>query len=135
MSRDRAVVERSQGSLNLLIADDDPGFRKLVRRLLDTARAATVVGEAGDGEEAVRLAHELHPDVILMDIAMPRLGGLEAIQRAKAERPDTKVVVVTVHGEEAYRKAAADRGADAFVLKKTISTELLPAIRRAVSGR
>lgn len=132
---DRAVVERSQGSLNLLIADDDPGFRKLVRRLLDTERVATVVGEAGDGEEAVRLAHELHPDVILMDIAMPRLGGLEAIQRAKAERPDTKVVVVTVHGEEAYRKAAADRGADAFVLKKTISTELLPAIRRAVSGR
>jgi DNA-binding NarL/FixJ family response regulator len=128
------VAEREQGSRSLLIADDDPGFRKLLRRLLETERDAVVVGEAGDGEEAVRLAKELHPDVILMDIAMPRLGGLEAIQRAKAERPDTKIVVVTVHGEDAYRKAAAERGADAFVLKKTISTELLPAIRRAVSG-
>jgi DNA-binding NarL/FixJ family response regulator len=129
------MAERWQGTLSLLIADDDPGFRKLIRRLLETERDAVVVGEAGDGEEAVRLAQELHPDVILMDIAMPRVGGLEAIQRAKAERPDAKVVVVTVHDEDAYRKAAADRGADAFVLKKKISTELLPAIRRAVSGR
>jgi DNA-binding NarL/FixJ family response regulator len=128
------MAERGQCTLSLLIADDDPGFRKLVRRLLETERDAVVVGEAGDGEEALRLAQEFRPDVILMDIAMPRLGGLEAIQRAKAERPDTKIVVVTVHGEDAYRKAAADRGADAFVLKKKISTELLPAIRRAASG-
>lgn len=129
------MAEQEQGSRSLLIADDDPGFRKLIRRLLETEQDAVVVGEAGDGEEAVRLVQELHPDVILMDIAMPRLSGLEALQRAKAVRPGTKVVVVTVHGEDAYRKAAADRGADAFVLKKTISTELLPAIRRAVSGR
>jgi DNA-binding NarL/FixJ family response regulator len=128
------MAERGQGALSLLIADDDPGFRKLVRRLLETERDAVVVGEAGDGEEAVRLAQEFRPDVILMDITMPRVGGLEAIERAKAERPDTKIVVVTVHGEDAYRKAAADRGADAFVLKKKISTELLLAIRRAVSG-
>lgn len=129
------MADQEQGSRSLLIADDDPGFRKLIRRLLETEQDAVVVGEAGDGEEAVRLVQELHPDVILMDIAMPRLSGLEALQRAKAVRPGTKVVVVTVHGEDAYRKAAADRGADAFVLKKTISTELLPAIRRAVSGR
>jgi DNA-binding NarL/FixJ family response regulator len=128
------MAERGQCTLSLLIADDDPGFRKVVRRLLETEWDAVVVGEAGDGEEALRLAQEFRPDVILMDIAMPRLGGLEAIQRAKAERPDTKIVVVTVHGEDAYRKAAADRGADAFVLKKKISTELLPAIRRAASG-
>jgi DNA-binding NarL/FixJ family response regulator len=67
-----------------------------------------------------------------MDIAMPRLGGLEAIRRTKAAQPDTKIIVVSVHGEEAYRKAAEESGADAFVLKKTLSTELLPAIRRLV---
>lgn len=129
-----AVAGQRQQSLSLLLADDDPSFRRLVKRLLeDQDPYANVIGEAGDGEEAVRLARELRPDVILMDIAMPRLGGLEAVRRAKAELPDTKIIMVTFHGEEAYRKAAEDSGADAFVLKKSLSTELVPAIRRVVS--
>jgi DNA-binding NarL/FixJ family response regulator len=128
------VAEQRQHALTVLIADDDPGFRRLVKRVLEEEKAeARVIAEAGDGEEAIRLARALRPDVVLMDIAMPRLGGLEAVRRTKADLPETKIIVVTIHGEEAYRKAAEDSGADAFVLKKTLSTELVPAIRRVVA--
>jgi DNA-binding NarL/FixJ family response regulator len=127
----RTVVERS---LSLLIADDDPGFRGVVRRMLERETGARIVGEAADGEEAVRLARALRPGVILMDIAMPRLNGLEALRRTKAELPETKVIVVTVHAEEAYRRAALEHGADAFILKKALGMELVPALRRLLSG-
>jgi two-component system nitrate/nitrite response regulator NarL len=68
-----------------------------------------------------------------MDVGMPRLNGLEAIRRTKAELPSTKIIVLTIHGEEAYRRAALELGADAFVLKKAMAKELLPTLRRLVS--
>ena len=69
-----------------------------------------------------------------MDIGMPRVGGLEAIRRIKAEDPETRIIVVTIHGERAYRRAAVACGADGFVLKKTLRSDLLPTIRRVVPG-
>src|SRR5262249_52335679 len=120
--------------LTLLIVDDDPNFRGLIRGLVETEPEAHVVGEAKDGEEAIRLTHELRPDVVLMDIAMPRVNGLEALRSTKAAMPDTKIVVVTVHGEDVYRRLAMAGGADAFILKKTLGKDLLPAIRRITSG-
>lgn len=125
----------------ILVADDDHGFRQTIRQLLDreivgsllgTEEQGSVMVEAGNGEEAVRLARELHPDLVLMDIAMPHLDGLEATRRIKAERPETKVIIVTVHDEKAYRKAAAESGADAFLLKKALIAELLPTIRENI---
>ena len=114
----------------VLIVDDDPRLRGMIRDLVQGETSLRVLGEAGDGEEAVRLARELRPSVVLMDLAMPRTGGLEALRRTKRELPGTKVIVVTVHGEEAYRRAAFDCGADAFIVKKRLRGDLLATLRR-----
>ena len=114
----------------LLIADDDAGFRGSIRRVLERDPDTVVIGEASDGAEAVRLAQALHPGIVLMDIAMPRMNGLEALRQTKLAVPGTKVIVVTVHGEEPYRAVAMAGGADGFVLKKALGTDLLPVIRR-----
>ncbi len=110
--------------------DDDPGFRSAVRRLSEREDGFWLVGEAENGEEALRLDHELRPEIIFMDLTMPRLNGLEATRRIKARRPDVIIIIMTVHDEEAYRRAATESGADGFVLKKTILTDLNSTMRR-----
>jgi len=127
-------VDEDRVGLTLLIVDDDPTFRGLIRALVEAQPETQLVAEAKDGEEAIRLARELRPDVVLMDIAMPRVNGLEALRSTKAAMPDTKIVVVTVHGEDVYRRLALAGGADAFILKKALGSDLLPAIRRITSG-
>lgn len=126
--------------MTVLIVDDDQEFRRVVKRELDRGlvqqvlmqpvwkREVHVVAEVGDGEEAVRLAHELKPDVILMDISMPRLDGLEATRRIKAEHPEAKVIILTVHNEKAYQRAAMECGADGYVTKKTLLANLFSTI-------
>ena len=119
-----------QGLQTLLIVDDDPRMRADIKNMLAVEPGIRVLGEAGDGEEAVRLATALRPAVVLMDLAMPRTGGLEALRRTKRELPGTKVIVVTVHGEDAYRRAAFAFGADAFIVKKRLPGELVSTLRR-----
>ena len=114
---------------NILIVDDHAQLRALIRGIAAQEPALQVVGEAADGAEAIQLTHALRPDIVLLDLVMPRVNGLEALQRIKAERPETKVIIVTVHSEDAYRRAAEEGGADAFLLKKTLRTVLLPTLR------
>ncbi len=119
-------------ALTILIVDDDQQFPGELRRLLESGRRPVRVVEARDGEEALRLALAVRPDIVVMDVVMPGMGGLEATRRIKASRPETKIVMVTVHDEAQYRKAAQESGADRFLLKKTLGTELIPAIRSLV---
>ena len=114
----------------VLIVDDDPRMRAFIRSVVGAEAGIRVLGEAKDGEDAIRLAHELRPAVVLMDLAMPRTGGLEALRRTKRELPGTKVIIVTVHEEDAYRKVALAGGADAFIVKKRLKRELIPTLRR-----
>jgi DNA-binding NarL/FixJ family response regulator len=116
--------------VTILIVDDNPRLRALIRRILTQESDLQVVGEADDGAEAIRLTPILRPDVVLMDLGMPRVNGLEATRRIKMERPETKVIIITVHTEDAYRRAAEANGADAFLAKRTLMTALLPTIRR-----
>ena len=114
----------------IVIVDDNAQVRALMREITAQEPDFQVVGEAEDGAEAIRLAQALRPDLILLDLVMPRINGLEALRRIKAARPETKVIIVTVHDEDAYRQAAEASGADAFLLKKTLVAVLLPTIWR-----
>jgi DNA-binding NarL/FixJ family response regulator len=135
-TREARPVPRVRVPVTVLVVDDDAANRQMVRRVLDRAAAdikgGIRVAEGEDGEEAIRLTRELSPDVVVIDIAMPRLNGLEATKQIKAEWPNTKVIVLTVHDEKAYREAANAMGADAFLPKKTLMTKLLPTVKTAV---
>jgi DNA-binding NarL/FixJ family response regulator len=117
-------------AVTVLIVDDNAQFRALLREVVAEEPDLHVVGEAADGAEAMRLAQELRPEFLLLDFVMPRVNGLEVLRWSRAEHPEIKVIIVTVHVEDAYRQAAEASGADAFLLKKTLGTTLLPTIQR-----
>jgi DNA-binding NarL/FixJ family response regulator len=118
--------------VRVLLADDNPPLLAAVRRLLGPE--FEVVGEAHTGEEAIQLARDLRPDVVLTDLAMPRRGGLDAIRQITADRSATAVVVLTVLADSAVRDAAMEAGARAYVVKARAGVELVPAISAALAG-
>ena len=118
--------------LTVLIADDNGLFATALQGILDDEESVEVVGRAADGEEAARLAAELGPDVVLMDLSMPRLDGFEATRRIRASTPDTAVVVLTGSLDSDDAARAKEAGATGFVTKDRILVELVTAIRSAV---
>lgn len=120
--------------IRVLVVDDHFVVRKGVCALLMDAADIEVVGEAGDGREATELAKSLRPQVILMDLKLPELGGVEAIQRILADRPETGILVLTAYGLEAQVLAAVEAGALGYLAKTAEREELLAAIRRVARG-
>ena len=112
----------------VLIVDDEVDSCWLVAFVLRQDPNLALAGEATDGEMAVSLVRQERPDVVVMDVMMPRLGGLEAISRIKREWPDTKVLVLTHLTGDATRREAFEKGADAFLDKHDIASGLVPAI-------
>jgi DNA-binding NarL/FixJ family response regulator len=104
-------------AVTILIVDDHEEFRRIIRQILRAESDLTVSGEAGDGVAAVTYVLHHQPAVVLMDVAMPRLDGFEATRRIKAMRPDTKVLIMTLHTQEGYHQRARDSGADAYLPK------------------
>jgi DNA-binding NarL/FixJ family response regulator len=118
--------------VRVLLADDHPPLLAAIRRLL--AAEFDLVGEASDGAEAIRLARALQPDVLVIDLAMPRVGGIEAIRKIQAAHSGLAIVALTVLSDPAVRVAALEAGARAYVLKSQAGSDLIPAIRGALVG-
>ncbi len=118
----------------ILLADDHPMLRQGIRELLERQSDFEVVAEAGDGDEAVRLASELKPHVVIMDIGMPKLSGLEATKQIKARHPATAVLVLTIHDEDEYITGLLEAGAAGYLLKSAYGEELVNAIRSIRTG-
>src|SRR5450756_946366 len=121
-------------SIRILIADDHAIVREGVRALLTLSDDITVVGEAANGHEAVELARSLSPDVILMDIAMPGLGGLEATIEIRKDNPHAKILVLTQYEDREYIRRFLKAGVSGYVLKKAAGSELTSAIRAVNRG-
>ena len=110
--------------IKVLIADDHRDFRRVVREFLDRMPNVSVVGEAINGGEAVEKVEQLFPDVVLMDIAMPKMNGLEATRIIKQRWPETKVLIATTYDDPTYRLQALEARADGYILKGSLKPSL-----------
>ena len=127
--------EPGEGKIvSIIIADDHPLIRHALRDILTEQEDFRVLAEARDGEEAVKLVNELHPDVVIMDITMPKINGPEATRRIKANCPDTGVLMLTVHSDIGYVLTALEAGAEGYLTKSAIGNEVIHAIRGLVAG-
>jgi DNA-binding NarL/FixJ family response regulator len=125
-------IERKKTSI--ILADDHPIVRKALKNDLEKEADFIVLAEAGDGEEAVRLVSELTPDVVIMDIGMPKVNGIEATRQIKAAYPDTFVLVLTVYDDTEHILGILESGADGYLTKNILVEDIIKSIRSVVAG-
>lgn len=126
--------DKHQPKIKILLADDHIMLRQGIRALLDREIDFQVVAEAGDGQEAVILTEQHNPDIVLMDVAMPKVGGLEATRQIKAAHPETAVIVLTIYDDEEYILGFLEAGAAGYLMKSAYGEELSHAIRSVLAG-
>lgn len=120
--------------ITVLLVDDHSLVRRGFRRMLDDESDMRVVGEASDGEGAVELAKKLHPEVVVMDCALPGMNGLQATREILAVLPDTAVLMLSMHTESTWVRQAIDAGAKGYILKNALDLELGAAVRKVAAG-
>jgi DNA-binding NarL/FixJ family response regulator len=121
--------------LKVLLVDDHALVRRGFRRMLEDEPTFQVVGEASDGLEAVQLADHLHPDVIVMDCALPQINGIEASRRILSKRPETAILMLSMHSEDTLIRQALEAGAKGYVLKNAMDLDLVSAIKKVAEGK
>lgn len=122
-------------TLRILLADDHTVVRQGLRRVLEARPEWQVVAEAGDGREAVRLAEECKPDVAILDVAMPLMNGIEAVRQISRKLPSTRMLVLSMHADEAYVTQMLRAGAAGYLLKDSADVDLLQAVEAVSSGK
>jgi len=120
--------------IKVLLVDDHSLVRRGFRRMLEDEPDMEVVGEAGDGEESIKLAKELHPQVVVMDCALPGMNGLQATRKIMDDSPGTAVLMLSMHTESTWVRQAIEAGAKGYILKDALDLELSAAIRKVAAG-
>ncbi len=123
------------GLIRILLADDHTVVRDGLRALVEKQPDMSVIGEAADGRDTIRLAEEQSPDVVIMDIAMPNMNGIEATRRIIASKPQTAVLILSMHQDESYVLRSLKAGARGYLLKDSVRSDVIEAIRAVVQGR
>src|SRR3712207_4339060 len=121
--------------IRVVLADDHPIVRQGLRTLLEGEAGCAVVGEAADGLTALELVQQMQPDIAILDLQMPDLGGLEVARRLQTVAPATKVIILTLHGDEPFVQEALRYGVMGYLLKGAATTELTEAVQAAMVGR
>ena len=120
---------------NLVLVDDHLMFRKGLRLMIDLEEDLKVIGEANDGLEAIEQVRELKPDIVVMDINMPNLNGIDATRKILEESPKTKILVLSIHASQQYVESTLEAGATGYLLKESAPEELIKAIRIICEGK
>jgi DNA-binding NarL/FixJ family response regulator len=134
MKRQELIESLPVKQITVLLAEDHAGFRKSLKLLIESDGDIEVVGEAKNGREAVQLTTSLHPEVVVMDIAMPLLNGLEATQQIMETSPTTRVLILSAHPDPEYIKQAVIYGASGYLIKQSSTRVLAHAVREVLKG-
>jgi DNA-binding NarL/FixJ family response regulator len=129
------MADKAAGKIKVLLVDDHALVRRGFRRMLEDEPTFQVVGEASDGLEAVKLAEQLTPTVVVMDCALPQINGIEASRRILAKHPETAILMLSMHSEDTLVRQAIEAGVRGYILKNAMDLDLVSAIRKVAAGK